>query len=94
MAGHDDLLIVYAYLDTLAHHCRTVATSLDDGSKAMELSFDGNPRVTDAYDDFLGRWDKHRGTLRDGVGAAADAFEAVSAAFRNCEDELIAGLGD
>lgn len=87
-----DIVIVYAYLDTLAGHARAAAELLDGSSSAMNLTFTGNPGVTNAYDDFVGRWDRHRDKLSEGVSAAADAFEAVSAAFVATEDALIEAL--
>lgn len=87
-----DIVIVHAYLDTLARDARRVAEMLEDASDAMNPTFPGNPRVTDAYDDFLGAWDQHRARLRDGVLAAAEALAGVSAAFGQVEDELIAAL--
>ncbi|HWL45402.1 MAG TPA: hypothetical protein VNQ73_20840 [Ilumatobacter sp.] len=88
-----DIVVVYAFLDALEHHARTTAEALDAGSQLMNLEFTGNPDVTTAYADFLGRWDEHRGGLRDGVAAAADALRAVRDAFMCAEDQLIAALG-
>ena len=92
MAGSDDIVIVYAFLDTLASNAQHSADMLDDSSEAMQLSFTGNRDVENAYEDFLGKWDKHRGDLREGVAAAAQAFAAVSQAFKDCEEQLIAAL--
>ena len=94
MAGSDEILVVYAFLDTLAANAKTSAEALANGSTMMDLEFAGTPEVTDAYRDFLGKWDKHRGGLREGVAAAAQAFEVTSQAFRDIEDELIAALED
>jgi hypothetical protein len=90
MAG--EILVVYAFLETLESHARTTAESLDGASQMMNLEFTGNPDVTDAYSDFLGKWDEHRGRLRDGVAAAADALLAVRQAFSQAEDQLVAAL--
>ena len=90
MAG--EILVVYAFLETLESHARTTAESLDGASQMMNLEFTANPDVTDAYSDFLGRWDKHRNGLRDGVAAAADALLAVRQAFAQAEDQLVAAL--
>jgi hypothetical protein len=87
-----DIVIVYAYLDTLASYARQAGDMLSGSSRAMNLSFHGNPEVTNAYDDFLDDWDRHRKKLREGVSAAADAFEGVSATFKSVEDQLIAAL--
>lgn len=91
MAG--DIVVVYAFLETLEHHARTTAGALDGASQLMNLEFTGNPEVTDAYAQFLGRWDEHRGGLRAGVAAAADALAAVRAAFLQAEEHLVAALG-
>ena len=90
MAG--EILVVYAFLETLESHARTTAESLDGASQMMKLEFTDNPDVTDAYSDFLGKWDKHRGDLHTGVTAAADAFKVVCQAFCDAEDELCAAL--
>lgn len=92
MAGQDEILIVYAFLDTLASNAKTSAEALAEGSQMTELSFSGNPQVTDAFRDFLGKWDEHRGGLHEGVAAAADAFQATSTAFHDAEAQLIAAL--
>jgi uncharacterized protein YukE len=91
MAG--EILVVYAFLETLESHARATAESLDDASQMMNLEFTGNPDVSDAYSDFLGKWDEHRSGLRDGVAAAADALHAVRQAFAQAEDQLVAALG-
>jgi hypothetical protein len=90
MAG--EILVVYAFLETLESHARTTAESLDRASQMMNLEFTGNPEVSDAYSDFLGKWDKHRGGLRDGVAAAADALLPVRQSFSQAEDQLVAAL--
>lgn len=87
-----DIIIVYAYLDTLASNAQQIADMLDGSSAAMNLTFPGNGTVTEAYDDFLDKWDRHRKKLREGVAGAAQAFQAVSDAFKASEDELIAAL--
>ena len=87
-----DIVIVYAYLDTLASEARRTAEMLDGSSAAMNLSFGENQRVTNEYDHFLSKWDRHRKKLSEGVLGAAQAFEAVSDSFRSVEDELIAAL--
>jgi len=90
MAG--EIVIVYAYLDTLASSARDVAQLLEESSSALDLSFPHNERVTSAYDGFLGKWDRHRSKLREGVDGAAEALQLVSDTFRQSEDELIAAL--
>ncbi len=69
-----DIVIVYAYLDTLATSAQQTADMLDGSSAAMNLTFPGNGPVTDAYEDFLDKWDRHRKKLREGVAGAAEAL--------------------
>jgi len=88
----DEIVLVYAFLDTLAANARSSADALTGGSALLDQSFGGTPEITSAYRHFLGRWDEHRGTLRDGITAAADAFDVTREAFRQCEAELIAAL--
>jgi hypothetical protein len=92
VAGRDEIRIVYAYLDTLAINCRRTAELFESGSELIDVSFTDNERVTDAYDEFLGDWDRHRNDLSEAVGSAGQAFDAVSTAFRGVEDELIRAL--
>jgi len=92
MAGREEIVIVYAYLDALAANARSTAEALASSSQMSDLYFDGNDEINNAYDDFLGKWDKHRGDLHTGVTAAADAFAVVSEAFCAAEDELCAAL--
>lgn len=88
-----DILVVYAFLDTLEHQARTTAAALADASRLTHVEFTGNPAVTEAYADFLGRWDTHRGSLVEGVTAVADALRVVRDAFVRTDDELAAALG-
>lgn len=92
MPGAADIIIVYAYLDLLASNANSAAELLASSSAAMTLTFPGNDAVTGVYEDFLGEWDKHREQLRAGIAGAASAFQAVSAAFSDAEDQLIAAL--
>ena len=69
-----DIVIVYAYLDTLATSAQQTADMLDGSSAAMSLTFPGNDPVTRAYEDFLDKWDRHRKKLQEGVAGAAAAF--------------------
>lgn len=94
MAGSDEILVVYAFLDTLAANAKSSAEALESGSTLMDLEFTGTPEITGAYRDFLGKWDKHRDQLREGVAAAAQAFEVTSQTFRDVEDQLIAALDE
>jgi len=87
-----DIVIVYAYLDSLASSAQQTADLLDGASAAMNLTFPGNSTVTRAYDDFLDNWDRHRKKLQAGVEGVAQALLAVSGAFKAAEDELIAAL--
>lgn len=88
-----EIVVVYAFLETLEHHARTTAGALDEAGRLMRLEFTDNPEVTEAYADFLGRWDEHRGELRAGITAAADALAAVRQSFQDAEDQLVAALG-
>lgn len=88
-----DILVVYAYLDTLADRAQAAATSMSESSRLSNLTFPEDDPVEDAYHDFLGRWDEHREALVEAIGAAGAAFRAVSEAFAATEDELIAALG-
>lgn len=92
MAECDELLVVYAFLDSLAANARTSAEALASGSTLIDLQFTRTPEITNAYRSFLDAWDEHRGGLHDGVAAAADAFETTSAAFCELEQQLIAAL--
>lgn len=92
MAGRDEIVIVYAYLDALEANARSTAEALASSSEMVKLSFAGSDDVNDAYDDFLDKWDKHRGDLHTGVTAVADAFKVVGEAFCAAEDELCAAL--
>jgi hypothetical protein len=87
-----DIVIVYAYLDSLASSAQQTADLLDGASAAMNLTFPGNSPVTHAYDEFLDNWDRHREKLHAGVAGVAQALSAVSEAFKAAEDELIAAL--
>lgn len=88
----DELVVVYAFLDTLAANARSSADALEAGSLLIDLTFAGTPEISSAYRDFLDRWDEHRGVLRDGIAGAADAFGVTSEAFQRCEARLVAGL--
>lgn len=88
----DQLLIVYAYLDTLAANAQTAVDSLSENSSLMDLDFGEDEQVNEKYDDLHGRWDEHRGKLIEGMQAAADAFGAVSTSFSGLEDELVNSL--
>ncbi|HUF97559.1 MAG TPA: hypothetical protein VMM60_05465 [Ilumatobacter sp.] len=92
MPGANDIVIVYAYLDTLASNALSAAGLLAESSAAMSLTFPGNEAVDGVYDDFLGEWDKHREQLRASIEGAGSAFQAVSAAFVAAEEQLIAAL--
>jgi hypothetical protein len=92
MAASEEIVIVYAYLDALEANARNTAEALASSSQMVKLHFDGTDEVNNAYDDFLGKWDKHRGDLHTGVTAAADAFKVVCQAFCDAEDELCAAL--
>lgn len=92
MATREEIVIVYAYLDALAANARNTAEALAGSSQMTALHFDGCGEINSAYDDFLGKWDKHRGELHTGVTAAADAFAVVCEAFCAAEDELCAAL--
>lgn len=85
---------MYAVLEALEHHARTIAAALDAASPLARVEFAGNPDVTDAFARFVDRWDEHRGGLRDGVSAAADALRAVRESFELAESGLIAALGE
>lgn len=87
-----EILIAFAFLETLEHHARTAADALDGASQMMTLEFTGNPEITDAYADFLGRWDEHRGSVRDGITVVADTLRVVREAFTQVEDQLVAAL--
>lgn len=87
-----EILIVYAFLETLEHHARTAADALASGSQMTSLEFTGNPEITGAYAAFLGRWDEHRGQLCDGITAVADVLRTVREAFAEAEEQLVAAL--
>lgn len=88
----NDIVIAYAFLDTLAFNCHSVANTLAGSAKAMNLAFPNNEEVTKAYDDFLGKWDQHRSKLENGVRGSGDAIQTVSQSFSEVEDKLIAAL--
>jgi len=90
----DEIVVVYAWLDALAANAMACAGALADGSGLTSFEFTGNRKVTDAYHDFLGKWDENRGELHAGIEAVANAFTVSSEAFHETELELIASLED
>lgn len=88
----EEIRIVHAYLDTLAGNARVASTMMAERSGLAQLEFSGNPGVQGGFNDLLGRWDRHRATLSEGIGATADAFEAVRDAFAATEHELVGAL--
>lgn len=88
----DEIVLVYAFLDALAANAAASAAALEGDSALMDLEFTGTPEVTSAYRSFLGKWDKHRNTLRDGIAAAGEAFVVTRDSFQTCETQLIAAL--
>lgn len=87
------IVVVAAFLETLEHHATTTAEALDHAAPLASADFTGNPDVTDAYAEFLGRWDAYRGELHAGVIAIAGALAAVRAAFLQADARLVAALG-
>lgn len=87
------IVVVAAFLETLEHHATTTAEALDHAGHLAPVGFTGNPDVTDAYAEFLGRWDAYRGELQTGVAAIAGALGAVRAAFLQADGRLAAALG-
>lgn len=94
MASAAQIRIVHAYLDTLACNARAASRSMAERSRLEQLGFRGNPEVQRAFDGRLDEWDRHRHELSDGIGAAADALDAVRAAFAAAEDQLVSALDD
>lgn len=62
-------------------------------SSLAHLRFHGNPEVQQAFDGRLDEWDRHRRELSEGIGAVADALDAVRRAFEAAEDQLVSSLG-
>jgi len=73
-------------------HMSTAFNALDDNSTMSNFSFEGNPDVEGAYNDFLGEWDKHRGKLRDGIGSTRDAFDTTVESFQTTDEALVDAL--
>lgn len=87
-----EILVVYAFLETLEHHARAMADALDTASHPTQVEPAGSAELTEAYACFIHRWDAHRAGLQAGIVSVADALAAVRSAFAETDDQLAGAL--
>lgn len=93
MAGaSDEILIARAFLETLSANARTSATMLKRCADFVNLDFAPNDEVTQAFDEFIGRWAKTRQDLQEGLDAVAKAFADTCEAFMTVDSDLAAAV--
>lgn len=78
-----------AYLGELEQRCRRLSRELSGCTYRPEPTAPGNP-VGGALEDFLGRWERTRGEIVEGVDSVATAFATIRESF----DEADVNLAD
>ena len=82
-----------AELHTLRTRVANSATELENVA-FVPASLTSSRRVSEAYDDFAGEWDKRRQKLVEGLTKAADSLGQVATCFEDADSELAQHLSE
>ena len=80
--------IVPCWLSSLEDQVRGTARDLNEAADVPDLTLFSSSRVQDELDSFMGRWDRHRDDLIEGLEAVAQALLAIRESFEGTDAAL------
>lgn len=85
----EDLLhVVPSWLASLEGQVRSTAGDLAEAAHFPDVALTTSERVQDELDSFMGRWDRHRDDLIEGLDAVAQALLAIRESFEGTDAAL------